>query len=101
MLVSILSADSSISVYALFQDSLGEENKVEKILRFHYLICMLLPVLKRMNHDRSVELETEAITNGSDDDSPLIDVLCLTLSSFSDVSVCNREENFRSSYQGV
>ncbi|XP_050289017.1 lysine-specific demethylase JMJ28 isoform X3 [Quercus robur] len=46
------------------KDSLGEENKVEKILRFHYLICMLLPVLKRMNHDRSVELETEANTNG-------------------------------------
>nr|POE80422.1 lysine-specific demethylase jmj25 [Quercus suber] len=46
------------------KDSLGEENKVEKILRFHYLICMLLPVLKRMNHDWSVELETEAITNG-------------------------------------
>jgi hypothetical protein len=79
MLVSILIADASIYANALFQDSLGEKDKVEKLLRFHYLICMLLPVLKRMNQDQSFELETEATTEGSDDDSPLIDVLCITL----------------------
>lgn len=46
------------------KDSLGEKDKVEKLLRFHYLICMLLPVLKRMNQDQSFELETEATTEG-------------------------------------
>lgn len=88
-----IESDASIYACALFQDSLGENNKVEKILRFHYLICMLLPVLKRINQDQSVELETEAITNGSGNDSPLFVGLCITLwfrmgeRFFSDVSV--------------
>lgn len=74
-----IESDASIYACALFQDSLGENNKVEKILRFHYMICMLLPVLKRINQDQSVELETEAITKGRGDDSPLIVGLCITL----------------------
>lgn len=95
-----IESDASIYACALFQDSLGENNKVEKILRFHYLICMLLPVLKRINQDQSVELDTEAITKGSGDDSLLIIGLCITLWFImgemfsSDVSLCNREETF-------
>jgi hypothetical protein len=91
-----IESDASIYPFALFQDSLGENNKVEKILRFHYMICMLLPVLKRINQDQSVELEAEAITKGGGDDSPLIVGLCIPLLVYNgqvfDVPLCNREE---------
>ncbi|KAJ4837741.1 hypothetical protein Tsubulata_015334 [Turnera subulata] len=39
-------------------------NKVNKVLHFHYLICMLLPVLKQINQDQSIELEIEAKIKG-------------------------------------
>lgn len=62
-------------MYTLFQDFLGEKNKAEVILCFHYLICMLLPLLKEINQDQIVELETEAIINGKHSDFPNINVL--------------------------
>ncbi|KAJ7946891.1 lysine-specific demethylase JMJ25-like [Quillaja saponaria] len=40
------------------------KNTVDRILHFHYLICMLLPVLKQINEDQNVEIETEAIIRG-------------------------------------
>ncbi|TQD72395.1 hypothetical protein C1H46_042066 [Malus baccata] len=46
------------------KDYLGVKNKVEVILQFHYLICMLLPVLKQINQDQKVELEAEAKMRG-------------------------------------
>ncbi|PQM33205.1 hypothetical protein Pyn_14181 [Prunus yedoensis var. nudiflora] len=46
------------------KDYLGVKNKVEVILHFHYLICMLLPVLKQINQDQKVELEAEAKMTG-------------------------------------
>ncbi|XP_021815439.1 lysine-specific demethylase JMJ25 [Prunus avium] len=46
------------------KDYLGVKNKVEVILHFHYLICMLLPVLKQLNQDQKVELEAEAKMRG-------------------------------------
>ncbi|XP_050227373.1 lysine-specific demethylase JMJ28 isoform X2 [Mercurialis annua] len=41
-----------------------DKSKVNKVLYFHYLICMLLPVLKEINQDQSVELELEAKIRG-------------------------------------
>ena len=38
-------------MYTLVQDFLGEKNKAEVILCFHYLICMLLPVLKEIKQE--------------------------------------------------
>lgn len=43
-----------------------DKSKVNKVLHFHYLICMLLPVLKQLNQDQSSELEIEAKIKGSD-----------------------------------
>ncbi|XP_021902247.1 lysine-specific demethylase JMJ25 isoform X3 [Carica papaya] len=43
---------------------LGDKSKVDRVLHLHYLICMLLPVLKQINQDRSVELEMEAKIKG-------------------------------------
>ncbi|XP_027191594.1 lysine-specific demethylase JMJ28-like isoform X2 [Cicer arietinum] len=39
---------------------LSGKSRVDRILHFHYLICMLLPVLKRLSEDREAELEREA-----------------------------------------
>lgn len=44
---------------------MGVKNKVEIILHFHYLVCMLLPVLKQINQDQKFELEAEAKMRGS------------------------------------
>uniref|UniRef100_A0A2P2ILW7 Lysine-specific demethylase JMJ25 n=1 Tax=Rhizophora mucronata TaxID=61149 RepID=A0A2P2ILW7_RHIMU len=41
-----------------------DKSKVDKVLHFHYLICMLLPVLKQINQDQSIELEIEAKLKG-------------------------------------
>ncbi|KAJ8761597.1 hypothetical protein K2173_004373 [Erythroxylum novogranatense] len=41
-----------------------DTSKVDKVLHFHYLICILLPVLKQINQDQSVELEIEAKMKG-------------------------------------
>ncbi|XP_043689947.1 lysine-specific demethylase JMJ25-like [Telopea speciosissima] len=40
------------------------EDKVTKILHFHYLVCLLLPVLKQINQEQRIELETEAKLEG-------------------------------------
>ena len=53
----------------MFQEFLRDKNKVDKVLYFHYLICMLLPVLKQINQDQSVEIEVEAKIKGNDNDS--------------------------------
>ncbi len=49
----------------MVQDSSKDKSKVNKVLHFHYLICMLLPVLKQLNQDQSIELEIEAKIKGS------------------------------------
>ncbi|KAK6283679.1 hypothetical protein POUND7_002631 [Theobroma cacao] len=46
------------------KEFLRDKNKVDKVLHFHYLICMLLPVLKQINQDQSVEIEVEAKVKG-------------------------------------
>ncbi|KAF2305077.1 hypothetical protein GH714_001623 [Hevea brasiliensis] len=46
------------------KDSSKDKSKVNKVLHFHYLICMLLPVLKQLNQDQSIELEIEAKIKG-------------------------------------
>jgi len=61
-----LIAYSDTSVFALlFQAYLSSKSRVDRILHFHYLICMLLPVLKRISENRETELETEAKIKGS------------------------------------
>ncbi|GAU20787.1 hypothetical protein TSUD_85060 [Trifolium subterraneum] len=40
------------------------KSRVDRILHFHYLICMLLPVLKRISENLETELETEARIKG-------------------------------------
>ncbi|XWS19511.1 hypothetical protein CRYUN_Cryun31cG0022400 [Craigia yunnanensis] len=46
------------------KEFLRDKNKVDKVLHFHYLICLLLPVLKQINQDQSVEIEVEAKIKG-------------------------------------
>jgi lysine-specific demethylase 3 len=41
----------------MFQDLSKEKSKVDKVLYFHYLIWMLLPVLKQINQDQSIGIE--------------------------------------------
>ncbi|KAL3519627.1 hypothetical protein ACH5RR_017776 [Cinchona calisaya] len=41
-----------------------DEMKIDKIKLLHYLISLLLPVLKQMNQDQSMELEIEAMITG-------------------------------------
>lgn len=48
----------------LLQGAADEKNKVDKVLNFHYLICVLLPVLKKINKDHNIELEIEANVRG-------------------------------------
>lgn len=47
-----------------FQEYLTGKSSVDRILHFHYLICMLLPVLKHISEDQNIELETEAKVKG-------------------------------------
>ncbi|CAI0406907.1 unnamed protein product [Linum tenue] len=54
---------------ARFKDGECEEfsngrRQVNKVLYFHYMICMLLPVLKKMNQDLASEIDTEAKIKG-------------------------------------
>lgn len=49
----------------IFQEFLRDKNKVDKVLDFHYLICMLLPVFKQINQDQSVEIDVEAKVQGN------------------------------------
>ncbi|KAE8673497.1 Lysine-specific demethylase 3B, putative isoform 3 [Hibiscus syriacus] len=46
------------------KEFLRDKNKVDKVLDFHYLICMLLPVFKRINQGQSVEINVEAKIQG-------------------------------------
>ncbi|XP_022716006.1 lysine-specific demethylase JMJ25 isoform X2 [Durio zibethinus] len=46
------------------KEFLRDKNKVDKVLHFHYLICMLLPVLKQINQDQGDEIEVEAKVKG-------------------------------------
>ncbi|KAL9383990.1 hypothetical protein Peur_024313 [Populus x canadensis] len=46
------------------KDLSKEKSEVDNVLHFHYLICMLLPILKQINQDQSIELEIEAKIKG-------------------------------------
>ncbi|KAK7362966.1 hypothetical protein VNO77_05091 [Canavalia gladiata] len=46
------------------KEYLTGKSRVDRILHFHYLICMLLPVLKQISEDQATELETEAKFTG-------------------------------------
>ncbi|PON49333.1 WRC domain containing protein [Parasponia andersonii] len=54
------------------KDFLGDKHNVEVILCFHYLICMLLPILKQINQDQNDEIEMEARIRGEKPSSLLI-----------------------------
>ncbi|RZB82722.1 Lysine-specific demethylase JMJ25 isoform B [Glycine soja] len=46
------------------QEYLAGKNRVDGILHFHYLVCMLLPVLKQIKEDHHVDVEETAKTKG-------------------------------------
>ncbi|KAL1336037.1 hypothetical protein HN51_030453 [Arachis hypogaea] len=46
------------------KEYLAGRSRVDRILHFHYSICMLLPVLKQISEDQHIELETEAKIKG-------------------------------------
>lgn len=46
------------------KDCLAGTSRVDRILHFHYLVCMLLPVIKQISEDQHAELETEAKNKG-------------------------------------
>ncbi|XP_065878305.1 lysine-specific demethylase JMJ28 [Euphorbia lathyris] len=46
------------------KDLCTDKSRLNKVLHFHYLICMLLPVLKQINQDQSIEIEIEAKIKG-------------------------------------
>lgn len=102
-------AYADTSVYAqLFQEYLAGKSRVDKILHFHYLICMLLPVLKRISEDQDSEIETEAKIKGSNFIllSSNIDVFWSSEVAFVDYNkfildyfVCGREKYFWNSNQ--
>ncbi|KAH1049861.1 hypothetical protein GLYMA_08G060200v4 [Glycine max] len=46
------------------KECLTGKSRVDRILHFHYLICMLLPVLKQISEDQNIELETEVKIKG-------------------------------------
>ncbi|XP_028802720.1 lysine-specific demethylase JMJ25 isoform X2 [Neltuma alba] len=41
------------------KEYLACKSRVDRILCFHYMICMLLPVLKQISEDHNIELEAE------------------------------------------
>lgn len=49
----------------MFQDLSRDKKKVDKIHQLYYLIHTLLPVLKQINQDQSIELEIDAKTKGT------------------------------------
>lgn len=59
-----LVTDPSMYLKIMFQDLLKANNEVDKVLHFHYLICMLLPIVRQINQDQNVELEIEAKIKG-------------------------------------
>ncbi|KAI3838386.1 hypothetical protein MKW92_026878 [Papaver armeniacum] len=56
--LSILAEDGE------FKDFMRDQNKVSKILQFHYVVCLLLPVLKKINNEQRFEVEVEAKVRG-------------------------------------
>lgn len=46
------------------KEHLASKNRVDRILHFHYLVCMLLPVLKQIKEDHHVGVETKAKIKG-------------------------------------
>ncbi|KAH1218114.1 Lysine-specific demethylase JMJ25 [Glycine max] len=46
------------------KEYLAGKNRVDGILHFHYLVCMLLPVLKQIKEDHHVDVEETAKTKG-------------------------------------
>ncbi|XP_068497063.1 lysine-specific demethylase JMJ28-like isoform X2 [Phaseolus vulgaris] len=46
------------------KEHLAGKNRVDRILHFHYLVCMLLPVLKQIKEDYHVGVETKAKIKG-------------------------------------
>lgn len=54
----------NISAYLWFQELSSDGSRADKILHSHYLISVLLPVLKEINQERSIELEVEAKLRG-------------------------------------
>ncbi|XP_027330361.1 lysine-specific demethylase JMJ25-like isoform X2 [Abrus precatorius] len=46
------------------KEYLAGKNRGDRILHFHYLVCMLLPVLKQIKEDQNAELEPEVKTKG-------------------------------------
>ncbi|XP_027345887.1 lysine-specific demethylase JMJ25-like [Abrus precatorius] len=46
------------------KEYLTGKSRVDRILHFHYLICMLLPVIKQISEDQATELEIEAKIKG-------------------------------------
>lgn len=59
-----LDTDPSMCLQIMFQDLLKANNEVDKVLHFHYLICMLLPIVRQINQDQNLELEIEAKIKG-------------------------------------
>lgn len=48
----------------MVQELPDDDSRADRILSFHYLICMLLPVLKQIDQEQSIELELEAKVKG-------------------------------------
>ncbi|KAI4299269.1 hypothetical protein L6164_032744 [Bauhinia variegata] len=46
------------------KELLAGKTRVDRILHFHYLICVLLPLLKQLNEEQNAELEIEAKIKG-------------------------------------
>ncbi|XP_075513746.1 lysine-specific demethylase JMJ28-like isoform X1 [Primulina tabacum] len=65
------------------------KRKVNKIKLLHYLIYMLLPVLKQINHDHSIELESEAMVTGIGNPQSEIQISQANL-SFHKLLCCDR-----------
>ncbi|KAK4754428.1 hypothetical protein SAY87_002532 [Trapa incisa] len=47
-----------------YQELRDDESRADRILNFHYLICVLLPILKQIDREQSVVLELEAKVKG-------------------------------------
>nr|KYP51258.1 Lysine-specific demethylase 3B [Cajanus cajan] len=70
------------------KEYLTGKSRVDRILHFHYLICMLLPVLKQISEDQNIELETEAKIKGSYFCSSNINIpLCVAGKNISDIQI--------------
>lgn len=76
----------SLSVFCnpSFQECYRGGRKLDRKQLLHYLIYMLLPVLKKVNHDQSIELETESKVTGM----RYLSSSCNNLVSLFDGNVC-------------